>query len=77
MTEERALQNSSEDEKKSEMLEALIMAAPVMQKLFPLDCMIGITDKNNTYLTYLPSKEVNLGNVVGTKVPQGIRCTRR
>jgi uncharacterized protein YoxC len=71
MTEERALQNSSEDEKKSEMLEALIMAAPVMQKLFPLDCMIGITDKNNTYLTYLPSKEVNLGNVVGTKVPQG------
>ncbi len=71
MVEENALQYSNEDEKKYSIMEVLSMVAPVIRKLFPFDCMIGISNKNNEYLAYVPSKDVNLGDVVGTKVPQG------
>lgn len=71
MVEEKGLQRNEEGRKKSDVLEALVVAAPLIQQMFPFDCMIGITDKEYRYIYYLPSKSVNLGNVVGTKVPQG------
>lgn len=71
MVEEKGLHNNGEGSKNPGLLEALIAAAPVMQKLFPFDCMIGIVDKECRYLLYIPSKDVNLGNVIGTKVPPG------
>ncbi|HHU75688.1 MAG TPA: chemotaxis protein [Firmicutes bacterium] len=52
-------------------LEALIMAAPIMQQLFPFDCMVGIANKDKKYVAYLPSRDVDLGNVIGTMVPPG------
>lgn len=71
MVEEKGLHNNDEGRKNPDLLEALIAAAPLIQQAFPFDCMIGITDKENRYLYYIPSKDVNLGNVVGTKVPPG------
>jgi len=53
------------------LLEALIKAAPILQKLVPLDCMIGITDKEK-FLSYLPGREIILpGDIVGMKIPDG------
>jgi len=71
LVEEKSLQHSDEGGKKPDILEAMIMAAPFIQKLVPFDCMIGIVDKDFRYVLYIPSIDVNLGNVVGTKVPPG------
>ncbi|AGL01785.1 methyl-accepting chemotaxis protein [Desulfoscipio gibsoniae DSM 7213] len=53
------------------LLDALIKAAPIIQKLLPLDSMIGITDKEK-FIGYIPGREVKMpGEIIGMKVPEG------
>lgn len=56
------------NQQKPSLLEALIMAAPIIKLLVPLDCMIGLSDREK-FLHYMPSKRVNLGNIIGKPVP--------
>ncbi|NPV91127.1 MAG: chemotaxis protein [Firmicutes bacterium] len=52
-----------------EILDVLTMMAPVLQKMFPLDTMVQISDTEK-FLAYMPGREVIIpGDVVGTKVP--------
>ncbi|WP_279237724.1 methyl-accepting chemotaxis protein [Heliorestis acidaminivorans] len=44
-----------------ERLQSIINVAPLIQKLMPLDCMIGITDREK-FLYYLPGREISLGS---------------
>ena len=71
MVESNSFQDNVEGGKKYSIMEVLTMLAPSIQTLFPFDSMVGLVDKKNTYLAYIPSKDVNLGDVIGTKVPQG------
>ncbi len=71
MAVENVLQQNDEGGRKIDLLEALVASAPVMQQLFPFDCMIGVVDKEKKYVAYFPSKKVNIGNVIGTTVPPG------
>jgi len=53
------------------LLDALIKAAPIIQKIVPLDCMIGVTDKEK-FLSYIPGREMMLpGDIIGMKIPEG------
>lgn len=47
-----------------------VKLAPVIQRLFPLDCMISVTDKEK-FVCHIPGREISLGDVVGKTVPQG------
>lgn len=51
-------------------LDLLIEFAPLIQDLVPFDCMIAIADRKK-YLYYLPSQEINLGDLVGKPIPDG------
>jgi hypothetical protein len=57
------------------ILDYLVEAAPYIQKLQPIDNMIGVTDREN-FLCYLPAKDLDLRDfvgrdVAGTPVPEG------
>ncbi len=71
MTNKDNLQHDDESSEKHKLIEALKIAAPFMQKIFPFDCMIGVADEDSRFVAYLPSKTVNLGDVVGTIIPPG------
>ncbi len=47
------------EKKQSKLLEMLAQVAPLIQQLVPLDCMIGVTDKEK-FLRYLPAEDVDL-----------------
>ncbi len=69
MTEEMPLQHS--DDKGENILNVLGAVLPQIQQLFPYDCSIGLFNKEDTFLVHLPSTQIDLGNVVGTKVAEG------
>lgn len=52
------------------ILEDLARCAPIFQQLIPLDCQVGIMDKEK-FLYYKPGKNLNLGDVIGMTVPRG------
>ncbi|WP_103104079.1 methyl-accepting chemotaxis protein [Brevibacillus reuszeri] len=54
----------------SQMLNSLLMVAPILQKAFLLDCMVGVTDREK-FLAYYPTKGLNLGIKVGDKLREG------
>lgn len=51
-------------------LENLIDLLPVIKKLIPLDCMLGLTD-HEKFLAYLPGQDLKLTNQVGHPIPRG------
>lgn len=54
----------------NDILETVLHLAPVIKKLVPLDCMIGIADTEN-FLGVIYGEEVNMGiDLVGMKVPE-------
>ena len=54
------------------ILDSLIQVAAYLQKLQPIDNMVGITDREK-FLHYLPAKNphLNLGDIRGMAVPKG------
>ncbi|MDF9406904.1 MAG: putative sensory transducer protein YfmS [Pelotomaculum sp. PtaB.Bin013] len=52
------------------VLESLVKIAPIIQGMLPIDCMIGISDKEK-YIYYLPSHEIDLGDLAGKPIPEG------
>lgn len=70
MSENNSLQCTEESEKKYSIMEVLTMMAPAIQKMFPFDAMIGVTDTTE-FLAYLPAKDLNLGDLLGREVPKG------
>lgn len=54
----------------SQMLTNILMVAPILQKAFLLDCMVGVTDREK-FLAYYPAKGLNLGIRVGDKLRDG------
>ncbi len=64
-----------EKSKERNVLTDLITYAPIIQELVPLDCMLGIADKEK-FLFGLPGKEtvldiVGKGNIAGRPIPKG------
>jgi len=52
------------------VLDQLVEIAPIIQGMLPMDCMIGISDKEK-YIYYIPSSEIDLGDLAGKPVPEG------
>lgn len=64
------------------LLEALAILAPVIQKVIPIDTMVGITDQTK-FIAYSPGEKVAIpGDIVGMDIPaqdaiyQAIRTQR-
>jgi len=62
-------ENPAEAIKEDNILNVLKKSAPIFQMLFPIDCMIGITDRNK-FLYYFPGKEIDLGDIVCMTIPE-------
>lgn len=52
------------------LLNSLLAVAPILQKAFLLDCMIGVTDREK-FLAYYPASDLNLGIKVGDPLREG------
>lgn len=53
----------------NDKVEYLIKLAPLIQEAMPFESMIGVTDTQK-FLYYLPSKNLNLGDVTGQDIPE-------
>lgn len=51
-------------------LDYLVKLAPFIQEALPLGAMIGVTDTKK-FLLYLPTENLNLGDITGMTVPEG------
>lgn len=56
-------------------LEKLIGLLPIIKELIPLDCMIGITDREK-FLAYIPGRDIQLTQPQGTPIPKGSAVDR-
>jgi len=54
----------------NEVLETMKKTLPMVQKLFPIDVMFGITDEEK-FVYYLPGKEIDIKLPVGAAIPPG------
>lgn len=54
---------------KEEVLGAITFTANFIQDLFPLDCMVSVTDKE-LFLAYYPGKKIDIKTKAGSKIPQ-------
>jgi len=54
---------------KEEILGAIKFAASFIQDLFPLDCMVSVTDKEK-FIAYYPGKLIDVRAEVGAKIPK-------
>lgn len=52
------------------LIEAIQISAPIMQSVFPFDCMIGITDKEK-FIYYLPGDRLRHDSPVGEMLKPG------
>ncbi len=52
------------------LLNSLLMVAPILQKAFLFDCMVGVTDREK-FLAYHPAPDLNLGIKVGDPLRAG------
>jgi len=70
----------------SKLIDSVLMVAPILQKAFLFDCMIGVTDTEK-FLAYYPTKGLNLeirvgdllrpGSINATAVEQNQRVVRK
>ncbi|WP_400162538.1 methyl-accepting chemotaxis protein [Brevibacillus sp. TJ4] len=54
----------------SQILNSLLAVAPILQKGFLFDCMVGVTDREK-FLAYYPASNLNLGIKVGDMLRPG------
>ncbi|WJQ80772.1 methyl-accepting chemotaxis protein [Brevibacillus brevis] len=54
----------------SQLLNSVLMVAPILQKAFLSECMVGVTDKEK-FLAYYPARGLNLGIRVGDELRPG------
>ncbi|MED1799443.1 methyl-accepting chemotaxis protein [Brevibacillus porteri] len=54
----------------SQLLNSVLMVAPILQKAFLSECMVGVTDKEK-FLAYYPAQGLNLGIRVGDELRPG------
>ena len=54
----------------SHLLNCLLEVAPILQKGFLIDCMVGVTDREK-FLAYYPASNLNLGIKVGDQLRPG------
>ncbi|MFS0558786.1 methyl-accepting chemotaxis protein [Brevibacillus sp. 179-C9.3 HS] len=54
----------------SQLLNSVLMVAPILQKAFLSECMVGVTDKEK-FLAYYPAQGLNLGIRVGDALRPG------
>ncbi|MFF0829324.1 methyl-accepting chemotaxis protein [Brevibacillus sp. NPDC003359] len=54
----------------SQLLNSVLMVAPILQKAFLSECMVGVTDKEK-FLAYYPAQGLNLGIRVGDDLRPG------
>lgn len=54
----------------NEKLESIIKLAPIIMDAIPIDVMFAVTDTEK-YLLYIPTNELNLGDIVGKPIPEG------
>ena len=59
----------AEGSEENKVIESLKIALPMIQKLFPLDVMFGMTDLEK-FLYYLPGKEIDVKLPVGAPIPE-------
>ncbi|MCD8502520.1 MAG: methyl-accepting chemotaxis protein [Bacillaceae bacterium] len=63
--------NSKEDHNNTDLLNQFIKLAPVIQKLFPMDCMLGIADREK-FIHYLPGSEMRMpSDITGMSLKEG------
>jgi archaellum component FlaC len=61
---------SNEKSESDIIMEFLIKLAPALQKLVPLDCMIGITDTKK-FLSYVPGEKIKAPvDITGADIPE-------
>jgi len=53
-----------------DIFESIINVAPVMQKVFPFDCMMGIADTEQ-FIYYLPGDKLQHASPVGKRITEG------
>ncbi|MCL6478189.1 MAG: chemotaxis protein [Peptococcaceae bacterium] len=56
------------------ILDAVIKAAPVFQQLFPIDCMIGVADREKKLICQFNGKEIKIVDfekAIGKTLPEG------
>jgi hypothetical protein len=54
----------------SQLLGSILTVAPILQKAFLFDCMVGVTDREK-FLAYYPAQGLNLGIKVGDPLRPG------
>jgi Methyl-accepting chemotaxis protein len=54
----------------SDLIQSIIETAPIIQKVFPFDCMMAVTDTNE-FLYYLPGEKLKHASPVGKKLVEG------
>lgn len=55
----------------AEILNCLAKVASIIQEAIPLDCMIGVTDREK-FLCYIPGNKVKIeGDLIGMSLPEG------
>ncbi|EJL43353.1 MULTISPECIES: methyl-accepting chemotaxis protein [Brevibacillus] len=54
----------------SQLLNSLLTVAPILQKAFLFDCMVGVTDREK-FLAYYPAQGLNLGIKTGDPLRPG------
>ncbi|USG65637.1 methyl-accepting chemotaxis protein [Brevibacillus ruminantium] len=54
----------------SQLLSSVLTVAPILQKAFLFDCMVGVTDREK-FLAYYPAPGLNLGIKVGDPLRPG------
>jgi len=59
-----------EKAKKESILDSIVKIAPIIQEMVPIDCTIGVSDREK-FIYYLPGQELNLGLKAGMTVPKG------
>ncbi len=54
----------NQEQTENEILQAMVKVAPLVQTLFPVDCMIVVADREK-YLAYFPGKKIKMTDNVG------------
>jgi predicted transcriptional regulator len=70
MSTNKIISDEASAEKKYSLLEAIVLLAPLIQELVPLDCTIAVADREKFLVNY-PSKDLDQGNLAGKPIPKG------
>lgn len=62
--------NDSYTSEEQKLIDALLLVAPLIQKIMPLDCMLGLTDTQK-FIKVFPGEKIKMDHdVTGTVVPK-------